>query len=341
MIVTPERQFSAADVSSYGDDYLLGYRDGVDGLVDKLLKKGSSVARQSESEPAAALGDMAGSQPFTYGVNMVGAATSPFSGDGARVAILDSGIDFSHPAFAGRIADSAFFIGSSAHDGNPFSHGTHCAGTACGPQVSNAPEATRFGVAYDAELYIGKVLPDSGFGGASIYQGMQWAIDKKCHVISMSIQSDSSQVYPDYDLYGQRALNAGCLVVAAAGNNASRPNSFGFVAAPANALTIIAVGGIDRNFNMYSRSGRSNGVDGGNIDLAGPGVAVYSSIRGGYGRLDGTSMATPHVAGVAALWHQKTGATGVGLALALYQSVKSLSLDSRDVGKGLVQAPQS
>lgn len=161
-------------------------------------------------------------------------------------------------------------------------------------------------------------------------------------MISMSIQSDSPQVYPDYDIYGQRALNAGCVIVAAAGNNANRPaGNFGFVAAPANALTIIAVGGLDRNYNMYTASGRSNGVDGGNIDVAGPGVDVYSTIRGGgYGRLTGTSMATPHVAGVAALWHEKTGATGVDLAFALYQSVlTSQSFDTRDVGKGVVQAP--
>lgn len=338
VIVTPERRFTTADVS-YGDDYLHGYRDGVDGLVEKLLKKGGSGERRPEM--ASALGDAAGSQAFTYGLNMVGAVDSPCSGDGARVAILDTGIDFGHPAFAGRIKESAYFVGTSAQDGHPVSHGTHCAGTACGPKVSSAPEATRFGVAYDAELYVCKVLPDFGSGGSSIYQGMQWAIDRKCHVISMSIQSDSPQVYPDYDIYGQRALNAGCLIVAAAGNNANRPASFGFVAAPANALTIIAVGGLDRNYNMYSASGRSNGVDGGNIDVAGPGVDVYSTIRGGgYGRLTGTSMATPHVAGVAALWHEKTGATGVDLAFTLYQSVMtSQSFDTRDVGKGVVQAP--
>lgn len=116
VIVTPERQFTTADVS-YGDDYLHGYRDGVDGLVEKLLKKGGSGGRRPEM--ASALGDAAGTQAFTYGLNMVGAVDSPYSGDGARVAILDMGIDFGHPAFAGRIKESAFFVGTSAQDGHP------------------------------------------------------------------------------------------------------------------------------------------------------------------------------------------------------------------------------
>jgi subtilisin family serine protease len=346
LLVTPERKFYAINEGGFGDDYLLGYRDGVGQLVDKLLNKGGTG--QPGPMPTPPPAEAAGNQPFTYGVVLTGASTSSFSGDGARVAILDTGIDLNHPDFYGpgiirRVKETASFVGGTVMDAH--GHGTHCAGTACGPRTSQAPLATRYGVAYEADLYIGKVLADNGGSvGSSVVLGMDWAAGKQCHVISMSLGSGSSQVYQEFEIYGGRALAKGCLVVAAAGNNASRPLNVGFVESPANCRTVLAVGGIDRNSSMYVQSGRSNTVSGGYVDVAAPGVQVYSSMpvaRGSYGFMTGTSMSTPHVAGIAALWHQKTQQTGAALALALHQNAKSLSLNSLDVGKGLVQAPQS
>lgn len=337
LIVTPERRFSAVDDAKSGQEYLLGYRDGVEQLVDKLLKRGAAAPELAHGE--AEVGAAAGQQ-FTYGVKITGTSTSPFSGDGARIAVLDTGIDFNHPDFQGRVAGHATFVGGTSADVH--THGTHCAGTACGPKQTGAPLAERYGVAYDADLYVGKVLADNGFSvDSSVVLGMDWAIGKQCQVISMSLGSGSSSVYPEYEIYGDRAMSKGCLIVAAAGNNANRPFNLGFVESPANCQTVLAVGGIDRYLNMYAGSGRSVQVSGGYIDVVGPAVDVYSSMSGSYGFKTGTSMATPHVAGIAALWHQKTGQTGVSLALLLHQSAKPLNLPSLDVGKGLAQAPQS
>ena len=122
--------------------------------------------------------------------------------------------------------------------------------------------------------------------------------------------------------------------------------SAGFVEPPANADAALAVAAIDRRLRIAEFSARSSqqtGV-GGLVNIAGPGVAVFSSLpvaRGGHGFLDGTSMATPHVAGIAALWSQATGESGIALWNRLQQTVRPLNLPSADVGAGLVQAPQS
>lgn len=282
-------------------------------------------------------------------------STSRFGGQGIRVAVLDTGLDLQHPDFRGRAIVSQSFTGVPVQDIH--GHGTHCIGTACGPQRP-ATGVRRYGVAFGAQIFAGKVFnnqPRPGAPTGSVIAGIEWAVTNGCRVASLSLGAPIDQKIMQYEVPMQRALNAGTLVVAAAGNNAnrpglpgfdpSRPPTNGFVEPPANADAGMAVAAIDSRARIASFSARSSlatGV-GGIVNIAAPGVAVFSSLpvaRGGHGPLSGTSMATPHVAGIAALWSQATGLSGMALWNKLAQTVRPLSLSSADVGAGLVQAPQ-
>ncbi len=281
-------------------------------------------------------------QDATWGLDATGATDSPYSGAGIRIAILDTGFDFGHPDFAGReIVSESFVDGESAQDVQ--GHGTHVAGTALGPrQPVGAP---RYGVAPEASLYVGKVLSDNGSGReGDILAGILWAIQNECQVISMSLgrralPGDSTG---DYDRIGRMALDQGSLIIAAAGNDsARRSGSIAPVSAPANARSILAVGAIDEEFAVADFSNGGLNPDGGEINLCAPGVRVLSSVPGDEQRraLSGTSMATPHVAGIAALIAQSDGVRGQALWDALARTARDVGLPARDGGAGLARAP--
>jgi subtilisin len=279
-------------------------------------------------------------EAFTWGLRAVGVDTTTATGAGIRVAVLDTGLDLEHPDFVGRMITSRSFVaGEPAHDGH--GHGTHTTGTACGS--ADPPQGRRYGVAAQAEIFAGKVLNDAGSGtDASILAGIDWAITNGCRVVSMSLGADIRTVSTAYETVGRRALAAGTLIVAAAGNNASRRlGDLGFVGVPANSPSIMAVAAVDASLHVADFSAASNPVEGGAIDVAAPGVDVYSSwpMPRRNNTISGTSMATPHVAGIAALWSQAGGATGQALWDALVQAARALDLPASDVGAGLVQAP--
>lgn len=264
----------------------------------------------------------------TWGLIRCRVPQSCWTGSGIRVAVLDTGMDPGHPDFAGRQFDFRSFVGEPVQDLN--GHGTHCVGTACGPQTP--PGSTpRYGVASDSQIFVGKVLTDSGGGtGAGVLSGMNWAIANRCEIISMSLGSQGP-VQESYTHAGAAALRKGCLIIAAAGNNASSNTG-----APANSPTIMSVASLDPDM------GPSRFSNFGKIEIAAPGRDVFSSwprpTR--YRTLSGTSMATPHVAGCAALWAQSSSSLrGMDLWKRLQASAKRLPFPVRRVGEGAVQAP--
>jgi len=137
---------------------------------------------------------------------------------------------------------------------------------------------------------------------------------------------------------GQRSLQNRCLIVAAAGNHRQPPPP-DTVGQPANSPSIMAVAAVDNQLRLAPFSCGSGPVAGSKVDIAGPGVAVYSSVPmpARYAVFSGTSMATPHIAGIAALWSQATGAKGFQLWQQLTSRARSLPLPMSDVGSGLVQ----
>ncbi len=279
---------------------------------------------------------------FTWGLQATGAPNSRWTGKGVKVAVLDTGFDLQHPDFTGRtVVSSSFVQGEEVQDGH--GHGTHCIGTSCGPRDVDAGPG--YGVAYEADIHAGKVLSNEGSGAdGGILNGINWAITSGCAVVSMSLGAPTKpgQAYSrTFERVATRALSKGTLIVAAAGNESDRRiprvNPVGH---PANCPSIMAISAIDVNRKMaWFSCGTVDTI--GAIDLAGPGLDVYSSwpmpLR--YKKISGTSMATPHAAGIAALIAGATGARGFELWARLSQTGRRLPLPGTDVGAGLMQAP--
>ena len=269
----------------------------------------------------------------TWGLNACKVPPSTRDGSGIKVAVLDTGFDLGHPEFAGRSFVPNTFVGQPVQDLH--GHGTHTAGTACGPKTPPG-SIQRYGIGFKTQIFIGKVLTNSGSGTqAQVLAGMNWAIANKCAVISMSLGAQIP-VQPSYTAAGSSALANGCLIVAAAGNASNRPGSIKPAGAPANSPTIMSVAALDSALRVAVFS------NGGKIDIAGPGVNVFSSWPRPvlHNTISGTSMATPHVAGCAALWAQTSPALrGTALRAKLIAAAKHLPFPPADVGAGLVQAP--
>ena len=315
------RSLGGGGVSNPGD-YLRGFVRAAEMIAHDLqgvLIPDTQTPAPSEAEALAS--------GATWGLQACKVPESTRSGAGIRVAVLDTGLDLGHPDFAGRAITSASFVGQPVQDLH--SHGTHCVGTATGPKAPAGP-TPRYGIAYRSQIFVGKVLSNSGKSvGASVLGGMNWAIAQRCQIISMSL-GGPSPAQPSYTNAGQSALNNGLLMIAAAGNENT------FTGAPANSPTIMAVANINSNNTRWPTSNF------GKIEIGGPGVNVFSSVPRPmrYGNKTGTSMACPHVAGCAALWAETSPALrGLNLWTRLRQTAKPLPLPASQAGAGLVQAP--
>jgi subtilisin len=325
---------TAKESGGHSAEYLRGYRAAVLNLTDVVAGDGTAA------EAAVAAVD---ESQATWGLQATKVVNTCRSGKGIRVAVLDTGFDLEHPDFAGRtITTQSFVTGQDVQDGH--GHGTHCIGTATGPKCPGVKP--RYGIAYEAEIYAGKVLSNAGSGSdTGILAGIDWAVQNKCAVISMSLGAPTSLGQPFSQVFEQvakRAQDQGTLIVAAAGNDSERPGTINPVSHPANCPSIMAVGALDVNGAIAYFSNSGMDPNGGQVDVAGPGVDVYSSwpMPTRYRRISGTSMATPHVAGIAALYAEAdTVARGAALGQALTGGAQRLTLPSSDVGAGLVQAP--
>lgn len=338
--IRKEYIFQIADPGFVGvsTDYLRGYQAGVNALVTEMIGR---TQPETEAEVLAAT-SFRDNEDFTWGLQATGVDRSGLTGRGVRVAILDTGFDMQHPDFLTRVMESKSFIEGVATAQDDNGHGTHCLGTLGGPRVPGA--APRYGIATDAQLFVGKVMKENGKGReGDILHGIGWAIQNNCRIISLSLGKPvASGASPDadYEEIGALALSKNCLLIAAAGNDSDRPRPIKPVDLPANSRTIMAVGAINRRLELYPQSNGGLNPNGGGIDLVGPGVEVRSSKRlpTRYGNDTGTSMATPHVAGIAALLMEADpAATAEQIWTRLTQTAKRLPLASSDVGNGLVQ----
>ncbi|MFV6026523.1 S8 family peptidase [Streptomyces sp. NPDC056264] len=231
-----------------------------------------------------------------------------YDGEGTKVAVLDTGVDAEHPDLAGRVAASKNFTGS-ATTGDLVGHGTHTASTVGG---SGAASGGRMkGVAPGASLLVGKVLDDQGYGQDSwVIAGMQWAVDQQADVVSMSLGSAAigDCTDPVAQAAQQLARSGDALFVIAAGNAGSGTET---VSSPGCVPEALTVGAVDRDDTTAWFSSRGPVAVTRTLkpELAAPGVGISAASAGGrgvyaYRAMSGTSMATPHVAGAAAILRQ-------------------------------------
>ncbi|ESZ10155.1 S8 family peptidase [Mesorhizobium sp. L48C026A00] len=305
-----------------------------------------------------------------WGVGAVNAVGGDSDGTGVTVAVLDTGIDATHPAFKGVTLVQRNFTREAPQDLD--GHGTHCAGTIFGRDV----DKFRIGVAKGiSRALIGKVLGEGGGSSEDIVNAIFWAKLEGAHVISMSLGMDfvgyqqhlidkkqftqaeatsialagyrqNSRVFDRLSqmMLGVDGVVAGSVLVAAAGNESDRPNYSIIVAPPASGERFLSVAALGFDENNGKKKYRVANFSNEGAVVSAPGEDIWSAkAGGGLIALSGTSMATPHVAGVAALWAQKKMPQGFSADWVVQQiretAIDLSPLDPEDVGDGLVQGP--
>lgn len=273
-------------------------------------------------------------QQVTWGIESVNASVvwNNSTGKNVKIAVLDTGISSTHPDIT--VSGGINLVGKSKNNkwDDDNGHGTHVSGIIAARNNSIGV----VGVAPDAELYSVKVLDVYGNGYISdVIEGIDWSVQNNMNIISMSLGTTIySQAFNDT---AANAYNSGILLVAAAGNNGDGNFTTDNVLYPAKFDSVIAVSAID-----YNNIAPFWSADGAEVELAAPGVDIYSTwLDGGYATLSGTSMAAPFVSGVAAL------VKGKNLSLAPKEIRGTLAHNSIDLGDtgrdriygfGLVQA---
>ncbi|MBI4243919.1 MAG: S8 family serine peptidase [Planctomycetes bacterium] len=284
-------------------------------VIDPVARK--SVPKQNKSRVSASPLQVQPAQSFPWGVNRIDAEYAWFAwfytpwltGTGVKIGVIDTGIDANHPDFK-KNGVSNVILGPS-YVGTPTAqddegHGTHVAGTAAARGDNNGdgilsiggPDIGTVGVAPDATLVAVKVLDFNGSGWLSdALDAMVWASNPalgNCKVLNLSLTSVTSNpsTISLVNSYVNTATNNGAVVVCAAGNSNSGTPEW-----PAGATNAVSVAAID---SANNRAWFSN--YGSTVDIAAPGVSIYSTYLGStYATLNGTSMASPHVAGTCAL----------------------------------------
>lgn len=260
-----------------------------------------------------------------WGVKRVnaGAAWGKTMGQGVKVGIIDTGMDYTHPDLKANYVGGYNALDPSKTPLDDNGHGTHVAGIV--GAVNDG--AGVVGVAPKASLYAVKVLSAQGSGSYSgIVDGIQWAVNNKMNVVNMSLGSPSGS--PAIQKAVEAAYKAGVTLVMAAGNDSGPVNY------PAKYPQSIAVAASDSADKIASFSSR-----GPEIAVIAPGVAINSTYMGGtYKSLSGTSMASPHVAGLAALAVAAGAKTPAAVRKALQGAAVSIGLPPSEQGAGLVDA---
>ncbi|WP_254861588.1 S8 family serine peptidase [Halovivax gelatinilyticus] len=301
--------------------------DHVEALHENFEVNAPMPVESSEAETdggAVTSLETAGDDETTYGVDMVNAEDVwedyDTKGEGVRVAVLDTGIDVAHPdldlytddpndptypgGWARFTTEGEKVEGDTPAD--PQGHGTHVSGTVAGGNESGE----HIGVAPDADLMHGAVLSADGSGSfAQIAAGIEWAVEEEADLISMSLGADG--MHPELIEPVERAIDTDTMVITSSGNEGE-----GTSGSPANYYSTLSVGAVDENASVtdFSSGMEVSAAQFGSDapddwpneyvvpDLSAPGDDVLSAYPGGdYQELPGTSMATPHVTGAAAL----------------------------------------
>lgn len=279
----------------------------------------------------------------SWGIRSIGADklwSKGLTGKGVRVGHLDTGVDGDHPALQGRIAGFAEFdfFGERVKNAKPHDtdeHGTHTAGTIVGGKL----RGMAIGVAPEADLFSGLVI-EGGQVLLRVLAGMEWCLESNVRVLSMSLGIRGFT--PFAVAITQRLRQQGVLPVFAIGNEG--PNTS---RSPGNYAEALSVGAMDvkkRVANFSSSIVFNRPDEPSQPNVVAPGVGITSAKAGGGGlRLNGTSMATPHVAGLAALlWQAKPDATVDEIEAALLGACDVLKKDDISrFGKGSVNGPRA
>ncbi len=250
-------------------------------------------------------------------------------GNSIKIAILDTGVSFHEDL---QIYGGYDFVNDDDDPSDDHGHGTHVAGIAAA--IDNTIGVV--GVAPEVHLYAVKMLDSDGSGTVGwAVKGIEWAINNQMHIVSMSWGSSTN--HPALRNAVNSAYRQGLLLVAAAGNSGESNGEGDNVEYPARYDAVIAVAATDRyNERAYWSS------TGPTVELAAPGVSIYSTWKGNsYATASGTSMACPHVSGVAALiWHKDSSLTNKEVRSTLQNTATDLGDEGRDnlYGYGLVNA---
>jgi subtilisin len=215
------------------------------------------------------------------------AAWGNSQGKGIRIAVLDTGIDNSHPDLAENVIGGIGLVPGTPGERDDEGHGTFCAGV-IGASINGAGVV---GVAPQASLYAVKVSDETGTPSLrSVIAGLDWCIANRIHIVNMCFGFEHARM--SLYLMCRRAWDSGVLLVASVGNGGAAEVTY-----PAAFDCVIGVGAIDAANAHYPRSNRGVGVN-----VCAPGVDILSTgLRGAYQTMSGTSAACPHVAGAAAL----------------------------------------
>jgi subtilisin len=297
--------------------------------ADFVLPSPSAVMAPFVSSAAKKTAKSATGPQIPWGIQRVNAPAAWPTTQGARVkiAVIDTGIDSTHPDLKANVA-GGWNATDAVNPGNFMDdqgHGTHVSGTIAAVGITGGV----VGVAPQASLYGVKVLDKDGNGTISdVIAGIDWAVKNHMDVVNMSLGADSGSDALHQEV--QAAVNAGVVIVAAAGNANGGPLSF-----PGAYPEAIAVSASDENDHFASYSSAGAGVT-----FIAPGSNVLSTIIGGkYGLDTGTSMATPHVSGLAAL-AISSGAHGAAAVRSALQSAASPlpGLSASQEGAGMIDA---
>ncbi len=234
-------------------------------------------------------------QTVPWGINRIGSRLVNAvgnTGKGVKVGILDTGIDYNHEDLKGNYRGGYNFVDNNNDPMDMNGHGTHVAGI-IGAEDNDIGIV---GVAPQVQIYSVKVLTFDSTGSTSdIVSGLEWSVENGMQVINMSLGSEDDSISVSRAI--DNTYNAGVLVISAAGNSGNAAGNGDNIDYPSRYNSVVSVGAIDKKDNRARFSST-----GPRLELSAPGVDILSSLNGNkYGSMSGTSMACPHVTGVAAL----------------------------------------